>query len=542
MNKADYDAIVIGAGFSGLYMLHRLRNDDFSVKVFEAGEDVGGTWYWNCYPGARCDIESIFYSYSFSEKITKEWTWSSRFAEQPEILSYINYVTDELNLRKDIQFNTRVKSAHYQEENNLWNITLDDQSVVTSHYFITGLGHLSSANVPKMKGLEDFKGERYHTGRWPKQEEVSFEGKKVGVIGTGSTGVQVIPAIAPKVEELYVFQRTPQYTTPAQNRPLDPEYIAETKANARELRRIRRQSPAGTDELPANRSALDDTEEERRKKFESTWQKGAHAFFSTYNDIITNPKVNKYASDFIRSKIHEIVKDSETAKVLTPDYYYGGRRPVLDTKYYETFNRENVNLVNVKEAPIQQITSTGIQTANQHYELDMIIFATGYDGITGPLFNIDIRGKDGITLKEKWEDGQNVETYLGMSTAGFPNMFMIVGPQTATLGNNLAVIEQNVEWISEFIHYAHTERIDKIEVNEKKEHQWSQLCKDIADQTVFTKVDSWFTGSNVEGKPKPKGFLIYLGGFHQYCQICNDEKAEGYQSFKLEKSENVIGL
>lgn len=536
----DFDAIVIGAGFSGLYMLHKLRNDGFSVRVFEAGDDVGGTWYWNRYPGARCDIESIFYCYSFSEKITNNWTWSARFAEQPEILSYINYVADELDLRKDIVFNTRVKSAHYDEQKNLWRITLDDESIVTSHYFITGVGQLSSSNVPKMKGLENFKGDWYHTATWPKHE-VSLEGKKVGVIGTGSTGVQVIPTIAPKVKELYVFQRTPQFSTPAQNRPLDSKYVSEIKANAHELKMLRTQTPMGIDLMPGERSALEVTEEERMKDFEYTWQKGAHAFVNTYYDIILNPEANQLASDFIRSKIHETVKDPETAQELTPDFYYGARRPILDTNYFETYNRENVKLVNVKKDPIQQITENGIQTSNQHYDLDMIIFATGYDAITGPLFKIDIRGKGGVALKDKWENGANVRTYLGLSTAGFPNMFMIVGPESATLGNFIAAIEQNVEWISDFINYARTQGIDIIEANEKDEIQYSSTCKEIADQTLFTKVDSWFTGSNVEGKPKPKGFLIYLAGFHEFFKVSNEIAANGYQGFKLEKSADFVG-
>jgi cation diffusion facilitator CzcD-associated flavoprotein CzcO len=539
--KTDFDAIVIGAGFSGLYMLHKLRNDGYSVKVFEAGDNVGGTWYWNRYPGARCDVESIFYSYTFSEKITQEWTWSSRFAEQPEILNYINYVADELDLRKDIQFKTKVESAHYDEQNNLWRITLEDQSIVTSHYFITGVGALSSANVPKMKGLEDFKGEWYHTGRWPK-EKVSFEGKKVGVIGTGSTGVQVIPSVAHKVKELFVFQRTPQYTTPAQNHPLNPKYVEETKANAHELKLLRTKTPMGTQQMLGERSAMDDSEEERLKNFDASWRKGAQAFPFTYNDIPLNPESSKAAAAFIQSKIREMVKNPETATVLTPDYYYGARRPIIDTNYFETYNRENVKLVNVKKDPIQQITASGIQTTNQHYELDMIIFATGYDAITGSLFKIDIRGKGGISLKEKWENGARVRTYLGLSTAGFPNMFMITGPESPSVHTNMvASIEQHVEWISDFINHANTQEIDVIEANETDELEWSKLCKDIADATLFTKVDSWFIGSNVEGKPKPKGFLFYLAGLHQYRQICNEIAAKGYQGFILTKSANVVG-
>ena len=531
----DFDAIIIGAGFSGLYMLYKLRNDGYSVKVFEAGDNVGGTWYWNRYPGARCDIESIFYSYSFSGKITQEWTWSSRFAEQPEILSYINYVADELDLRKDIQFNTRVKSAHYDELNNLWRITLEDQSIVTSKYFITGVGALSTSNVPKIKGLEDFKGEWYHTGTWPK-EEVSFEGKKVGVIGTGSTGIQVIPTIAQKVKELFVFQRTAAYSAPAQNYPLDPDFVAETKAKAHELKLLRTQTMLGTDLNPRERSAMDDSAEEQKKNFEASWKKGAFAFPFTYNDILFNPESNKVAAEFIKAKIRETVKNPEIATELTPNYFYA-KRPTINTNYYETYNLENVKLVNVKKDPIQQITEKGIQTTNKHYELDMVIFATGYDAITGSLFKIDIRGKDGVTLKDKWENGARVRTYLGLSTADFPNMFMIAGPQSPSIFTNMvAAIEQHVEFISDFINHAHTQGIDVIEANKNDELEWSKLCKEIADSTLLTKVDSYFTGTNVEGKPKPDGFLVYLAGLNQYRQICDEVAANGYKGFIQEKA------
>lgn len=526
-----FDAVVVGAGFSGLYMLHRLREAGFSTRVIEAADGVGGVWYWNRYPGARCDSESIYYAFTFSEEIWKEWTWSSRFAEQPEILRYLNFVADKLDLRRDIQFNTRVEKAEYDEKNHRWLIHLNDQTVLSAKYFITGIGCLSARNVPKFKGLDSFEGEWYHTGRWP-HEEVHFEGKRVGVIGTGSSGVQIIPKIAEKAKHLTVFQRTPQYSTPARNRPLDPEFVQKVKDSYEEYKRITRTTPSGLGVLPLGESAIKDPPEKRRQMYEKTYTSGGIDFQFTYADLITNAESNETACEFIRSKIREIVKDPEVAEKLMPNYYYFTKRPIIDTNYFETYNRDNVSLVDVKENPITEITPKGIKTTEKEYELDMIVFATGYDAMTGPLFRLDIRGKNGISLKEKWENGARVRTHLGLTTSGFPNMFMITGPESpSVLVNVPAAIEQHVEWIGDCIEYLRDNNIDVIEAEVEAEEAWSKHCQEVANATLFPKTDSWYTGKNIEGKPA--GFLIYVGGLDNYRKKCDEVAKNGYEGFTL---------
>jgi cation diffusion facilitator CzcD-associated flavoprotein CzcO len=529
----NFDAIVIGAGFSGLYMLHRLREAGFSVRVYEKGNGVGGAWYWSRYPGARCDSESIYYNYTFSEELYKEWTWSSRYPEQAEILRYLNFVADRLDLRRDIQFNTEIKAAHYDETNNLWRIDLNDGTRVSAKYFITGVGCLSvnATNVPAIKGLDRFEGKWYHTGAWP-HEKIDFKGKRVGVIGTGSSGVQAIPVIAQKAEHLTVFQRTPQYTIPARNRPLDLEFIEKTKENYSEIRRQMHESFGG---FPGNRgdhSALEEPPEKRQSVYEAAWEAGGLAIRSTYKDIMTNETANNTVSDFLRSKIREIVQDPEVRGKLMPTYFFATKRPVLDTNYFETYNRKNVTLVDLRKSPIEEITPKGLRTTEAEYELDFLVFATGYDGVTGPLFKIDIRGKDGLSLKEKWEDGAQVKTYLGLSTAGFPNFFIITGPESPSVLSNVPVaIEQHVEWIGDCIQYLHDHGVETIEAKAKAEEAWSIHCKEVADSTLYTKTDSWLTGANIADKPR--GFPIYIGGIGQYRQIIDEVAAKGYEGFSL---------
>ncbi|MFB4162961.1 flavin-containing monooxygenase [Alteribacillus sp. JSM 102045] len=415
-----FDAVVVGAGFSGLYMLHRLREAGFTTKVFEAGEDVGGTWYWNRYPGARCDSESIYYNYTFSDELLQEWTWTSRYPEQPEILRYLNFVADKFELRRDIQFNTKVMTGHYDKETNNWSIRTDDGKDICAQYFITAVGCLSAANLPEFKGLEQFKGEWYHTGRWP-HEKVDFNGKRVGVIGTGSSGVQVIPVIAKEAEHLTVFQRTPQYSVPARNHPYDQEYIQKTKNNYNEIRQQTRESVFGVPVMPSERSALEDPPEEREKKYEDAWQKGGIFHLpTTYGDLTIDKAANETVSSFIRSKIREVVKDSKTAEKLMPTYYYATKRPITDTNYFETYNRDNVTLVDVKSESIKEITAKGIRTAANEYELDTIIFATGFDGMTGPLFKMDIHGKEGQSLKRKMGRRRANENVSWHSHCWFP--------------------------------------------------------------------------------------------------------------------------
>lgn len=527
----NYDAVVVGAGFSGLYTLHRLREAGFSTRVFEAGEGVGGTWYWNRYPGARCDSESIYYNYTFSEELYKEWTWTSRYPEQPEILSYLNFVATKFDLRRDIQFKTRITAAHYNEENNRWTIHLNDGTSVSAKYFITGVGCLSAANVPKFKGIENFKGEWYHTGHWP-HEKVDFKGKRVGIIGTGSTGVQAIPVIAQEADHLTVFQRTPQYCAPARNHPYDPEYIRQAKENFIEIKKQMRESQGGLPVPTPTKSALEVRAEEREQVYELAWAQGGLGIFSAYYDLLINEAANETAAEFIRSKIRKIVNDPKVSEKLLPSYFYGTKRPIIDTNYYETYNRENVSLVDVKKAPIEEITPKGLRTTETEYELDTLVFATGYDGMTGPLMKMDIRGKDGVSLKEKWAGGAQTRTYLGIANSGFPNMFMITGPESPSVLSNMPVsIEQHVEWITDCIEFMEQNGVEIIEATEEAEEAWSKHCREVAESTLYTKTDSWYTGANIPGKPR--GFLIYVGGVSTYRQKCDEIAAKGYKGFSL---------
>ncbi|RNB92461.1 NAD(P)/FAD-dependent oxidoreductase [Brevibacillus fluminis] len=533
-----FDAVVIGAGFSGLYMLHRLREAGFSARAYEAGDGVGGVWYWNRYPGARCDSDSIYYNYTFSDELIQEWTWSSRYPEQPEILRYLNFVADKFDLRRDIQFETRVTSAHYDEGQNRWNIQLDDGSSVSATYFISGVGCLSAANIPIFKGLESFKGDWYHTGHWP-HEPVDFKGKRVGVIGNGSSGVQSIPVIAQEAAHLTVFQRTPQYTIPARNHPYDPDFIEQTKKNFGEIKQKMWDSWGGIPVAPSMRSALEDTPEERQAKYDAAWAKGGFSLSYSYSDLTFNEAANDTVAEFIREKIRETVHNPEVAQKLLPRYYFGTKRPILDTHYFETYNRENVTLVDVKQTPIEEITPNGLRTTEAEHELDILVFATGYDGMTGPLLKIDIRGKNGVTLKEKWEDGAQTRTYLGIANAGFPNFFMITGPESPSVLTTMPLaIEQHVEWIADCLCYLRDHRIDKIEATEEAEETWSKHCSEIAESTLYTKTDSWYTGANIAGKPRR--FLIYLGGFGVYRKICDDIAAKGYEGFSLLASRDAV--
>lgn len=539
--QVSVDAVVIGAGFSGLYMLYRLREAGFSTRVYEAADGVGGVWYWNRYPGARCDSESICYNYTFSEELYKEWTWSSRFPEQPEILSYLNFVADKLELRPGIQFNTRITSASYDEQTNRWQIQTDQGDLVSAKYFITGVGCISTANVPNVKGLSNFEGEWYHTGHWP-HEKVDFTGKRVGLIGTGSSGIQSIPVIAKEAKHLTVFQRTPQFSVPAKNRPLTPENIQDMKANFHDVRHQMRESVAGMSMYVnfGDRSILDDTPEQRKEVLEAAWEKGGWHILFAYNDISINEEANQIVADFVRSKIREIVKDPETADKLMPDHYYGTKRAIIDTDYFETYNRDNVSLVDVKKAPIEEITSKGIRTADgEEYELDAIVFATGFDGMTGSLFKMDIQGRNGVSLKEKWENGAATRTYLGLSTAGFPNLFMITGPESpSVLGNMPVAIEQHVEWISDCINYLRENEVEIFEAKQEFEEEWSKQCRELAEATLYTKTDSWYTGANIEGKAR--GFQIYIGGYAPYSKICDEVASKGYEGFSMISSKNVV--
>lgn len=529
-----FDAVVIGAGFSGMYMLYRLRELGLSARVYEAADSVGGTWYWNRYPGARCDSPSVHYSYSFSPELEQEWQWTETYPAQPEILRYLNHVADRFDLRRDIQFNTRVTTAHYDAASNRWLVTTDQGDRVSAKYCITAVGCLSAPNKPAFPGLDSFEGEVYHTGLWP-HEGVDFTGKRVGIIGTGSTGIQAIPEIAKQATHLYVFQRTPNYSLPARNRPLTAEEIADIKARYPDIRQSNRESPVGlTFDFPAPfGSALDVSPEERERTFEELWEKGGVALLLSYTDLQTNMEANTYLADFVRRKIGEIVKDPETANLLQPsDHPIGSKRIPIDTTYFETYNRDNVTLVDVRSTPIEAITAKGLLTGGTAYELDTIVFATGFDAMTGTLFKIDIRGCDGLALKEKWAAGPR--TYLGIQSVGFPNLFMITGPGSPSVLSNMPIsIEQHVEWITDCLRYMQENDIARIEPLEEAEDTWVEHVNEVAHQTLYPHANSWYLGANIPGKPRI--FMPYVGGVGAYREKCAEVAANNYEGFVLDR-------
>ncbi len=524
----ELDAVVIGAGFSGLYMLYRLRELGLATQVYEAGEGVGGTWYWNRYPGARCDSPSVHYSYSFSSELEQEWEWTEKYPTQPEILRYLNHVVDRFDLRRDIQCNTRVTSIVYDNDTNCWKIQTDQGDQVSARYCITAVGCLSAPHTPQFKGLDSFAGQIYHTSQWP-HEGVDFTGKRVGVIGTGSTGIQAIPQIAKQAEHVTVFQRTPNYSIPAHNRPLTSEEKASIKANYRQLRQMDRESPIGLTLNYGTQSALEVTPEERQKRLEERWEIGGFGMLGVFTDVITNLEANTYVADFVRSQIAEMVHDPDTARLLMPrDYPIGSKRICFDTEYFETYNRDNVTLVDVRKYPIEEITPTGLCTRDAEYELDVIVFATGFDAMTGALSKLGIRGKNGQTLKERWADGPR--TYLGLMTAGFPNLFTITGPGSPSVLSNMTVsIEQHVEWITGCIQYMLEHDFTSIEPQIEAEDAWGAHVNETANLTLYPLANSWYLGANIPGKPRI--FTPYVGGVGNYRLKCQEIAEKGYEGF-----------
>lgn len=526
-----FDAVVIGAGFSGLCMLYRLRELGLSARVYETGGGVGGTWYWNRYPGARCDSPSVHYSYSFSPELEQEWEWTESYPRQPEILRYLNHVADRFDLRRDIQFNTRVISAVYDGATDHWLLKTDQGDEVSAHYCIAAMGCLSTPNTPAFPGLASFTGETYHTGRWP-HAGVDFSGKRVGVIGTGSTGIQAIPQIAKQAEHVTVFQRTANYSLPARNRPLTAEEKASVKANYRALRQTDRESAAGLTPRYTNvQSARAVTPEERQRKFEEAWASGGPQVLGAFSDIAINLEANTYLADFVRSQIAATVHNPATARMLMPhDHPIGTKRICVDTEYYETYNRENVTLVNVRTFPIEEITPTGLRTRNADYSLDAIVFATGFDAMTGSLFKIDIRGASGLALKEKWAAGPR--TYLGLMTADFPNLFIITGPGSPSVLSNMTVsIEQHVEWITDCLQYLQDHQISRLEPQKEAEDAWVAHVNEVANHTLFPLANSWYLGANIPGKPRI--FMPYVGGVGKYRIKCQEIAEKGYEGFVL---------
>ncbi|MCH7700027.1 MAG: NAD(P)/FAD-dependent oxidoreductase [Chloroflexi bacterium] len=515
-----------------MHMLYWLRDKlGFSARVYEAASDVGGTWYWNRYPGARCDSESIYYMFPdhVSEEILQEWTWSERYARQPEILRYLQFVSEKLDLRRDIQFDTRVASAVFDEDSNRWDITTERGERVVAKFLITAVGCLSTPFTPQFKGIESFEGSSFHTAEWP-QGEVDFTRKRVAVIGTGATAVQLVPEIAEETAHLYVFQRTPSHDLPGRNHELDEDYIREVKATYKDIWKTAREAPAGFPFRLGTAAALEVTPEERQSAYEAAWERGSLAFFATFTDLAINREANDTANEFIRSKIRETVRDPEVAELLTPKYPLGTKRPPLEHGYYEAFNRDNVTLVDVQRAPIEEITPNGVRTTNADYNVDCIIYATGFDAMTGSLLKMDICGRGGLPLKEKWADGPI--TYLGLAAQGFPNMFMITGPQSPSVLCNMPMaIEQHVEWIAGCMSHMREEKLESIEALGDAEEGWMALHMRIADATMILQTDSWWVGANIPGKRR----ILYpfVGGLPTYRAKCDEVAAKGYEGFAL---------
>src|SRR3954462_875129 len=530
-----YDVVVVGAGFAGMYMLHKLRGLGLSVRVYEQGGDVGGTWYWNRYPGARCDVESMQYSYSFSDELQQEWDWSERYAPQPEILKYANHVADRFKLRSDIQLNTRVDQAVFDEGTNTWVVTTLDGTSVSANYVVLATGCLSNARMPDIKGLSEFKGKVYHTGHWP-HEPVDFTGLRVGVIGTGSSGIQSVPVIAEQASQLTVFQRTPNFSIPARNAALTAEEREAFRAKYPEIRRFAREEARNGiyTEMP-DRGALDDGDNERRAKYESRWARGGLTFMSVYNNLAIDKAANDTAANFVREKIAEIVEYPETAKLLQPNNHpIGSKRICIDSDYYAAFNRPNVRLVDIRSNPIEQILPSAVRAGGKDYEVDALVLATGFDAMTGSVAKIDIRGRDGETLNHKWEAGPR--TYLGLMSAGFPNLFVITGPGSPSVLSNMIVsIELHVDWIADCIAYMRDRSLDTMEAEKQAEDSWVAHVNEVAYTTLYPQANSWYMGPNIPGKPRI--FMPYIGGVGPYRQICNEVAAKGYEGFTMAEAE-----
>jgi cyclohexanone monooxygenase len=514
-----------------MYMLHRLRGLGLKVRVYEQGGDVGGTWYWNRYPGARCDVESMQYSYSFSDDLQQEWDWSERYAPQPEILKYANHVADRFDLRTDIQFGTRVVRAAFGEGADIWSVTTSGGNSVTAKYVVLATGCLSNARTPDIKGLAGFKGKVYHTGHWPHQR-IDFTGRRVGVIGTGSSAIQAVPVIAGQASHLTVFQRTPNFSIPARNAALTAEERAAFRANYPEIRRFAREEARNGiySELP-DRGALDDGDNERRAKYEARWSRGGLTFMSVYNNLALDRAANDTAADFVRDKIAEVVKDPQTARLLQPNNHpIGSKRICIDTEYYATFNRPNVTLVDIGSNPIEEILPNAVRTGLGDYEVDALVLATGFDAMTGSVARIDIRGRDGQTLNQKWAEGP--KTYLGLMSAGFPNLFIITGPGSPSVLSNMIVsIEQHVDWITDCVAWMRERGLDTMEAKREAEDNWVAHVNEVAHRTLYPQANSWYMGANIPGKPQI--FMPYIGGVGVYRQICNDIAAKGYEGFKM---------
>ena len=524
-----FDAIIVGAGFTGLYMMHVLRQKGFTARLVDAASDVGGTWYWNRYPGARCDIESMQYSYQFSEELQQEWVWKERYASQPEILSYIEHVTDRFDLRRDIQFDTRIEAATFDEAANEWAVETDRGVTLRARYFIMGVGCLSAPIKPTFDGEDTFTGETYQTSIWPK-DPVDFKGKRVGIIGVGSSAIQAGPLIAEEAEHVYIYQRTPNYVVPSQNRPLTAAEVTDIKSD---YKGFRAKAYAGLTAFLFQRhdqSVFDLSPDERRARFDEYWNIGGLPFLGAFNDILFDDDANQACVDYWRSRVDEIIDDPKIADLLTPDEEFGCKRLCSGTGFYEMFNRDNVTLVDVRGTGIERITPTGLTAEGIDYDLDMIIYATGFDAMTGSVTRIKITGKDGQTIQQKWDEGP--KTYLGLMISGFPNMFnMVSAGSPSVLATMVTSAEQHGDWVGECLEYMRDNGKAVIDATPEAEAEWSAEVKRAGDASLRTNCDSWYVGSNVEGKPR--AFAPYIGGWPTYVARCDAETTSDYANCVL---------
>jgi cation diffusion facilitator CzcD-associated flavoprotein CzcO len=537
LGKDEFDVIVIGAGFAGIFAVFRLRQAGLAVHGFEAGGGVGGTWYWNRYPGARCDSESMFYSYSFLPEFEQEWPLNERYPGQPVILRYLEQVAARLDVLKDFTFNARVRDITFDDDQRRWTVRTSNGLQASAKYVVTAVGCLSAANRPEFPGAGRFEGVSLYTANWP-HEPVQLTGQRVGVIGTGASGIQAIPVIAEHAAHLTVFQRTPQFTIPAGNGPLDPEVVRMWKANYREWRRRGKISAGGAPYSAAEVRAREVTPAERRAMFERCWDQGGPVIlFGAFGDLLTDEWANQTAADFVRSKIDEIVTDPAVADMLKPRTYpFATKRLPLDTNYYATFNRPNVTLVDLRRTPIEEITATGVRTSEREHDIDILVYATGFDALTGPLLSMRISGRGGISLAEQWADGPR--TYLGLAVPGFPNLFTITGPGSPSVLTNMpSAIEQHVDWVAECIEHLEASQIDLVEATDEATATWTQHVQEVAAGTLYPKAASWYMGANVPGKPRL--FLPYVGGLHVYRGKCAEVAASGYEGFRLTTKASV---
>jgi cyclohexanone monooxygenase len=530
---AALDMLIVGAGFAGIYQLHRARDAGMQALVLEAGDGIGGTWFWNRYPGARCDVESFDYSYSFSEELQQEWNWSEHYASQPEILRYMNHVVDRFGLRDGIRLNSRVRAATFNEASGRWLVVTESGQRFDARYLVMATGCLSIPQRPNFAGLENFSGKWYHSADWP-TAGVDFTGQKVGLIGTGSSGVQMTPIIAAQAQQLIVFQRTANYSVPAQNGPMDDETQRTVKAHYAERRALGREAVTGQYLHANEKSALEVGDAERTAQFEFRWTSAGGGFrmLRAFSDLLRNPQANEYAKQFMRGKIRDIVRDPAKAALLCPrdDLPFGTKRLCVDTGYYESFNRENVDLVDVGKSPIVEITRKGVRASEKEYAVDALVFATGFDAMTGALMAIDIRGRDGLSLRDKWHAGPR--TYLGLTIAGFPNMFVIAGPGSpSVLSNVVHSIETHVDWLMKLMSRAKTDGVNTIEATPEHEGQWVAHVNDAANQTLYPVANSWYLGANIPGKPRV--FMPYVAGVPAYRRIIEEVAAKDYEGLSL---------